>query len=149
MRRARDKLYLGLLRVSEWLFWEAMTKLPRLFGVLLIAVGAYGYWASGSGSMTALIPAYFGIGLIIAGLLAKIESMHKHAMHLAALLGLLGAIGAGMRLPKSFEAWQASPETASLAFSTQFAMFSLCTLFFILCLMNFVKNRRAKAALAA
>ena len=42
----------------------------------------------------ALIPAFVGAPLVLAGLVGMVERFLKHAMHLAAMIGLLGCLGA-------------------------------------------------------
>ena len=55
--------------------------------------GLAGYLGTGSEQKTALIPAAFGIVILICGLLAANESRRMMAMHIAVFFGLLGAIG--------------------------------------------------------
>ncbi|MDH3528975.1 MAG: hypothetical protein OEQ28_05385 [Acidobacteriota bacterium] len=70
------------------------------FGRILIIVGVIGYVVSminARTSATALIPAFFGITLLLLGYFARIkENLRKHLMHAAvviALLGLLAVVG--------------------------------------------------------
>ncbi len=90
-------------------------------GVLLILIGIAGYVfsiADGNTSLTALIPAAFGLLLVVFGALAKSnESLRKHLMHAAVLVGLLGFIIPAWRLVS-----QASNLTVSLAVLSQAAM---------------------------
>jgi len=81
-----------------------MPALTLVIGLILMILGAAGYFSADadSRSVTALIPAFFGlpIALLGAAALAK-PGLSKHAMHAAVALALLGAIGAGMQgLPK-------------------------------------------------
>lgn len=66
-------------------------------GVLLSLIGIAGAIAAqsdGKFSMTALIPLFFGVPLILLGLFAQMkESLRKHLMHGALLVALLGLIG--------------------------------------------------------
>src|SRR5581483_1239793 len=63
-----------------------------LTGALLIGLGAWGYLGAEAEhrSVTALIPAFFGLALVLLGLLAFKEHLRKHVMHLAAMIGLIG-----------------------------------------------------------
>ena len=70
-----------------------MPGLSAGFGVSLLALGVGVYLASGGSSLTALIPAAFGLALLVLGLLAKRPSATKHAMHAAAVIALLGFLG--------------------------------------------------------
>ncbi len=70
-----------------------MPGLSAGFGVSLLALGVGVYLASGRSSLTALIPAAFGLALFALGLLAKRPSATKHAMHAAAAIALVGFLG--------------------------------------------------------
>ena len=70
-----------------------------VFGILLVALAAFGYLGSPaeSRSPTALIPLGAGIPLLLCGLVALNERYRKHAMHVAAGFALLGTVAAGGR----------------------------------------------------
>ncbi len=73
-----------------------MVSLTLGVGVWLIVLGVGGYVITAMASPTALIPAAFGIVLVIAGVLARAPARRRTAMHLAmgiALLGVIGSIG--------------------------------------------------------
>lgn len=64
------------------------------FALGLIVLGLVTYFATGQASVTSLIPAFFGAALALCGLLALRARLRKHAMHAAAAVALLGAVGA-------------------------------------------------------
>lgn len=77
-------------------------------GVVLVALGAYTYLGSLTGSAMTLIPAMFGAPLVVLGLVGQLwDKGRKHAMHASALIALLGllagigpiAMGGGSRFP--------------------------------------------------
>ena len=110
-------------------------------GALLILVGIIGYvygMQGGSASITALIPAFVGIVLVILGFVAKSkENLRKHLMHVAVLIGLLGFLaGAGRILSKIGDFTLSAPVIASLA------MTLICLVFVILCVKSFIDARR-------
>src|SRR5688572_17450879 len=70
-----------------------VSSIAIVFGVLLSILGVVVYGLAEVKSITALIPTFFGIALILLGLLARKEAMRMHAMHVAALLGLFGFFG--------------------------------------------------------
>ena len=72
----------------------AMASTTIVFGILLTLLGLVGYFLTGTSSLTALIPALFGLLLLVLGFLARSESMRKHAMHAAAAVALVGCVGA-------------------------------------------------------
>jgi hypothetical protein len=75
-----------------------MPKTALWSGRLLILVGIIGYAYGlyiGAASLTAFIPAAFGVVLMALGYMAgSVESMRKHLMHLAVIIGLLGFLAA-------------------------------------------------------
>ncbi len=69
------------------------------YGALLIILGVTGYFMSGMVSVTALIPAFLGIIILVCGVLANKESRRKLFMHIALVFGLLGFLGTATALP--------------------------------------------------
>jgi hypothetical protein len=112
-----------------------------VFGLLLTALGLAGYLLAGTASVTALIPAFFGIVLLALGFLARAESMRKHAMHAAAAVALIGFIGAVMSVLRAPFATR-----SALANFSQVAMAVLTAAFIFLCVKSFRAARRARAA---
>lgn len=131
-----------------------MPAVSVVFGVLLIAVGIWGYWGGVLGlweplgfsapaelSGTALIPAYVGAALIVLGLLAFKERLLKHAMHAAALLGVLGLVAAGARLTISLIR---KGKIEGVGGASLTAMTLLCAVFVALCINSFIQVRRRR-----
>jgi len=68
-------------------------------GVLLVIFGVASYVITGGASITALIPSVIGALLAICGLVAiRQERLRPHAMHVAALLALIGVAGTASAL---------------------------------------------------
>lgn len=118
------------------------------FGVLLIALGLAGYFAPDTfgkigekgTSPTALIPAGIGLILFICGAVVSANpKLRKHVMHLAALVGLLGAVGGFMPLMRSNYNFEMASAVTGLL------MIILCALFVVLCIRSFVLARIAKS----
>jgi hypothetical protein len=121
-----------------------------LIGVMLAGVGLVSYFGAGAGwfeaaqSGTALIPAYFGAGLIICGMIVFVkENARKHAMHVAAMIALFGAIGGPMR-PVMKLAKGESVDFTAAAFVAQAIMTVLCVVFVVAAVRSFVAARRAR-----
>jgi O-antigen/teichoic acid export membrane protein len=110
-----------------------------IFGLALTLLGFLGYFMTGTSSVTALIPAGFGIVLIALGFLARSDAMRKHAMHAAAAVALLGMIGALIPLLRT----PAGVRPAMAVFS-QVAMVVLTGIFVALCVRSFIATRRAR-----
>jgi hypothetical protein len=113
------------------------------FGVVLMILGVGFYFATGQVSPTALIPSGFGVVMALLGAIALKEGMRKHAMHLAAMVGLVGfLIPIGRVLLKG--STMAQPAVAE-----HLIMAALCLVFVLLCVRSFVVARRNRARQAA
>ena len=122
-----------------------MAKLTIGFGVVLILLGAWGFIGTGSTHPTALIPAYFGLVLGIAGALAITENAKRRMlwMHVAVTVGLLGFLGAGARAIVELVKAHGVPLTdAAAAVRFQTAMAVICLVFVGLCVRSFIAARR-------
>lgn len=120
-----------------------MPKLTIGYGLILILLGVGGYLGSGRASITALIPAFFGVPLLIAGVLALNPGRRMHAMHAAAALALLGAAGSVrglLSLPALIQGTAERPQ----AVIAQTVMFVLSAVFVALCVRSFIAARRAR-----
>lgn len=110
-------------------------------GILLILIGLIGYIygvMEGGASLTALIPAAFGLVLVILGFAARAkEDLRKHLMHAAVAVALIGFIIPAGRLVSRL-----SELTLSLPVLSQAAMALVCLLFVILGIRSFVDARR-------
>jgi hypothetical protein len=116
------------------------------FGLALIALGLGGWLGTGRASLTALIPLAFGLLLAVCGALARREALRKHAMHAAAVLGLLGFLGPLRVLPQMLALLRGGAVAHRAAVLDQLAMMVLCGIFLALCIRSFVTARRARAA---
>jgi len=124
-----------------------MAKLTVVFGLLLIGNGIWGYTASESASVTALIPAFVGIALLLCAIGSIVKpALNMHLMHIAALLGLLGCLAAlGRLIPSFFKDDQNGLVQANLAL-----MAALCGGYVYSCFRSFKEaGRRRRAAVAA
>lgn len=75
-----------------------MTATTRLVGLILAALGILTYVGTGRTSMTALIPAFFGVVMVILAWVARNEAARPHAMHAAMVVALIGILGTASRL---------------------------------------------------
>ena len=114
-------------------------------GTLLILIGILGYvngMMTNHASVTALIPAFFGIVLLLLGVFARMkENLRKHLMHAAVLIALLGFILTAGRLISKL-----SELSYSAAVVSQVSMALVCLLFVILAVKSFADARRNRAA---
>jgi len=123
-----------------------MAKITIGLGLLLIVLGLGSYFGTGRESWTALIPALFGLPLVLLGLIALKEHLRKHAMHVAVVIGLLGFVGTVSGLMKLPVLLTGGELAQPGAVAVKAAMAVVCFLFVVLCVWSFVKARRASAA---
>ncbi len=77
---------------------QTIPNLAIISGLILIIWAVFSYFASGSSSFTALIPSFFGMPLLILGILSnRDESKRHHYMHASMIFALFSAFG-GLRL---------------------------------------------------
>jgi hypothetical protein len=124
-----------------------MPRITVLFALALIVLGVGSYAGTGGVSITALIPAVFGLALLIAGLVARSVGLRHHAMHAAAMVALLGALGS-VRGLLPFVSWTLGREVerpGAAAAQTLMLMLILCVAFVGLCINSFVSARKRRA----
>jgi uncharacterized membrane protein HdeD (DUF308 family) len=112
-----------------------------IFGILLALLGIGFYLATDMVSPTALIPSFFGAALIVLGLVATKDKLRMHAMHGAALLGLIGAVIPVYRVIKSLTG---EGTINMVAVTEQVLMAILSGAFLVLCIKSFVDARRRR-----
>jgi len=121
-----------------------MPVITIIYAILLLLLGIIGFSITGGVSVTALIPAYFAVVVLIAGLLALKEKYRKRGMHAASMLGLIGFIGTVSGLIKFFGMLFGGEVDRPAAVISQAIMAILSLLFFLLCLKSFIDARRAR-----
>ena len=94
-------------------------------------------------SPTALIPTAVGVILVILGAIARKEAYRKHAMHAAAVVGVLGFLAAAGRF---FAVLLTGGNVATTAGMSTATMAVLCGVFVALCVKSFIDARRRRKA---
>ena len=126
-----------------------MSKVTIGFGVLLIGLAAWGFLGTGSQHPTALIPGYFGLAMVVCGVLANSpkEKQRMLWMHVAVTVGLLGFLAAGARAGMELARSQgAMTHEQSVAVGDQVAMSVICLVYVALCVRSFIAARRGRKA---
>jgi hypothetical protein len=126
-----------------------MPRLTIIYGLLLAILGIGAYFASGQASVTALIPAFFGVPLAALGLLALGDGARKHAMHAAAALATLGLLGTAPGVIKLIGALAGDELARPTAVAVQTIMAVLSAVFVALCVRSFIQARRDASAAQA
>ena len=109
------------------------------FGIALIVLGLAGYAFSGGLHWSPLIPALFGVPLLVLGFLARNAKRRKLIMHIAVAVALVGFAGS----------LQSLIARAAIALPwmivAQSLMVSLTGIYVALCVKSFIDARRPKA----
>lgn len=118
-----------------------MPSTAIIFGGLLVLIGIIGYiygLINGNASITALIPAFFGVVLAGLGYAARAkEDLRKHLMHAAMIVALLGFVLPVWRLIS-----KAGEFILSAATLSQILMAAICLIFLILGIRSFIEARQ-------
>lgn len=138
-----------------------MSKIAAVTGLLLIVLGCLGYFLTpttvtdadgnvleNTRSLTAFIPAGFGLPILLCGIwgMAKPGSA-KHAMHSAVLVATLGALAAtGRGIVSLLKLINADGDFNQRAFVFLVLMGGVCWMFVIACINSFVQARKSRTA---
>jgi hypothetical protein len=104
-----------------------------VIGALLIVLGALAYVGTGFASVTALIPAFFGVAVVALGWVGRTTGRRRLAAYGYGLLGLLGIVGSTRGLADVWTLVTGGSVEAPVAAVSQAAMVVLCfgLLFFV------------------
>ena len=122
-----------------------MPKITLIFSALYIALGLAAFFLTGAIHKTALIPAYFGIVLLVLGLFGQKENLRKHVMHAALLVVMLALFGTArslLKLPSAFDGTAERP----FAIYAQAATAVLSIAFLALGIRSFIQARRSRSS---
>ena len=110
-------------------------------GGVLILSGIISYLISDTGSLTALIPSFFGIPLLIMGFLSNRNEANKHHyMHAAMVFALVSVFG-GMRI---FSIWS---DASNLTLLSHVILIIVGTIFMVAGILSFRHTRKSREAL--
>jgi drug/metabolite transporter (DMT)-like permease len=122
-----------------------MARFTIVIGLLLTLLGVGFYFAAfmagaegTNPSPTALIPAFLGVPILLFGCVALKESLRMHAMHVVALLSLLGFLLPAGRLGMKLAQGE-TPKTTILV--SLVLMAALCGILLAGCVRSFVQAR--------
>lgn len=120
-----------------------MARTTLGFGIALILLGVISYFATDRVSVTALIPAFFGVVFAVLGVVMRDPAKVKHAGHAAMLFALLGLIGSARGLPGAMTMIQGGEVARPAAIVAQTLMAVGCVVFILMGVMSFRAARRA------
>jgi hypothetical protein len=110
-------------------------------GFFLVVLGIIFYlFPEDKSSVTALIPSFIGLGLLIPGYLAYTnENMKMHAMHVAVLVSLIGTVGGAMGIQDAIAGDWSRPTIARMI------LLLTCGEYMIFSIMSFRQARIKRA----
>jgi hypothetical protein len=127
-----------------------LARITTVFGALLIVLGLAAYFVMqepGHRSITAMIPAFFGLPLLVLGLIAQAKpGSRKHTMHAAAMLGVLGFLGTVPGVIKAIKWMGGTVPARPAAVQVQVIMCVMCGAFVAMCVRSFIEARKARQA---
>ena len=122
---------------------NSMENIAMIYGIFLIVWGIGVTILSDSQSITSLIPAIFGLPIIILSFFAKkFPDRKKLLMHIVVLIGLIIFLG-GLDLIRGLI--QGNIFVNLWASSSKFMMLISGLSFIILCIKSFIFNRKNKS----
>ena len=124
-----------------------VAKVTIVFGVLLMVLGFVGFFGTGSVHPTALIPTWFGLALVIGGILSisSSESRRKIFAHVNVTVGLLGLLGAaGKALQGYGHARSLGVDPDYKAIGSRLVMAGILLIYVNLCIRSFIQARRLR-----
>lgn len=119
-----------------------MAKLLITFGLILIVIGLVSYFGISSESITALIPTFLGIPVLVLGWLGLNEKYLKHSMHAVAIIMLLGFGGTVSGLIKFFKMIGGEQFERPSAITVQAIVAILCLTFLVFAIKSFIDARK-------
>jgi hypothetical protein len=125
-----------------------VAKLTIVFGFMLVVLGLIGYFGTGHAHPTALIPAGFGLLLMLCGKMGDTLEQKRHAMwmHIAVLIGLVGFLATAKALWQLVQLVRGMPFAYPAAVESKAAMAMLMLIFVLLCVRSFIVARRSRLA---
>ncbi|WP_156253665.1 hypothetical protein [Pseudactinotalea terrae] len=126
-----------------------MVALTLAIGSLLTATGVIAWLVTSMSSVTALIPAFVGVLLLIAWLIARRGgAARRHAVHVAMAVALLGALGSLMNVAKIGSLLDGTAERPA-AIIVSVIMFVALVVYLVVGIRSFVQARKARTAASA
>ena len=123
----------------------SMPRLTLITAQIMIIIGGAGYTMSNA--KTALIPAFLGALLGIFGMLATKDKLRMHAMHGAALVGLLTIGGTARSIPGVITMVTGGTVERPLAVQMQALTLVIAVAYMVCVVKSFINARRARKAM--
>jgi len=104
-----------------------MARNSMIAGALLILVGVLVSFASDSGSVTVLIPAFIGVVFVALGAVGWAKpDLNRHLMHAAAALAVLVILGgAGSAIGRGSSGWALGAQLSTIVVAGAFLVLAI------------------------
>lgn len=122
-----------------------MTPITYGVGGIVTAIGLIAYIATGAASWTALIPAFIGVLILIAGCVAAKPDLHKHGIHAALVIALVGAAGTVPNVLQLGDLLAGNTERPAAVIAST-ATFIVLVVYIVLGVRSFIAARKAQTA---
>lgn len=121
-----------------------MTRLTFGTGTALTVLGIVAYALTGAASVTALIPTFVGLLLLVCAALARRPALHRHSIHAALAIAVLGAVGSLMNVVKLGDVFAGTAQRPS-AIIVSTIMFVILAFYIAMGVRSFILARRSPA----
>jgi len=104
-----------------------MARNSMIAGAILIVVGVLVSFASDSGSVTVLIPAFIGVVFVVLGAVGRAKpDLNRHLMHAAAALAVLVILGsAGSAIGRGSSGWALGAQLSTIVVAGVFLVLAI------------------------
>jgi hypothetical protein len=119
-----------------------MTRLTVVIGAVLVVLGIVTYAVTAAASVTALIPSLVGVLLLVCAAVARKPAWHRHGIHAALVVALLGALGTLMNVVRIGEVFAGTAERPAAVIESTL-MFVLLVGYLAMGVRSFVAARQA------
>ncbi len=104
---------------------ETTTQLTYLAAAVLMVVGVGAYVVTGFASVTALIPAVFGVLYALLAATAQRTPRERESLGAVAVLAALGVLGSTRGMPEKVSFLRGEPVDSAVAVVSQFIMLAV------------------------
>lgn len=123
-----------------------MTNISITLGILLILLGLGAYFGTGRQSITALIPSFLGVLLVLLGFLGRQTQRVQTTMHIATGVAMLGFLGSARGVPGMLALISGEEVERPTAAVVQTITALICLVFLVLAFKSFADARRNRQA---
>lgn len=119
---------------------EAVPMLSVAGGGVLVATGVVAYVITDFASVTALIPAVFGVILVVAGTVGLRTDRERESVYATAVVAAVGALGSTRGVPDKISLLRGDPVETPVAAVSQGVMLGVCVVLVVAAVWYVVKE---------